>query len=314
MTHTMRTFRGERDLGPIVSLVGACQAVDQLDRPVRSQQLREELLEPTLGWGRDIGLWQTDGDLMAFATIWVPPPTEIQDVYLWFIVHPSARDGNLVDQIIDWGERRGSDLAGENPTLTVSAGDDDRWQVRVIPRFGFAVERYFLRMRRSLDEPLPYVELPDGYQILPLVGPEETAAWVDIYNHAFGDHWEHIASTVEERRIEQGRDTYRAHLDLVAVAPDGTFVGFCAGTVARQDNGRLDPWIGLVGTHANHRRKGIARAMIATAFALFRADGFTNVQLSVDADSPTSAGSVYDALGFVVTRRITVYRRPIPRP
>jgi mycothiol synthase len=69
-----------------------------------------------------------------------------------------------------------------------------------------------------------------------------------------------------------------------------------------------------VGTHADHRRRGIARALIATTFAQLKSEGFTDVQLGVDAASPTNATSVYESLGFTVTRRITVFRRPITRP
>lgn len=314
MTYMERAFRGEVDLEPMMTLIAACQAVDHLDRPETKQGLREEFLEPTSGWGRAIALWTTgagENDLVAAANIWVPPPTEIQDVYLWFIVHPSAREGALVNDVIAWGNDQGAALAGTNATLTVSAGDDDRWRLDVIPRFGFGVERYFLRMIRQLDEPLPELRVPFGYDIRPVDGVVETEAWVNIYNHAFADHWEHINTTVEERQIEHARDNYRPHLDLVAVAPDGTFAGFCTGTIARQDDGTLEPWIALVGTHAAHRRRGIARAMIAKMCAQLRAEGFTDVRLSVDASSPTSATSVYEALGFTVTRRITVFRRPI---
>jgi mycothiol synthase len=309
----LRPFRGEVDLPVIGTLISACQAVDTLDQPESRQGLREELLGPTSGWTREIGLWESNDGLVGFATIWVPPATEIQDVYLWFIVHPSARDSDLAATVITWGDQLGGEHAGENATLTVSAGDDDRWRLALIPRFGFGVERYFLRMIRHLDQPLPELRIPFGYEIRPVDGVVDTEAWVNIYNHAFADHWEHINTTVQERQVEQSRESYRPHLDLVAVAPDGTFAGFCAGTIARHDDGTLEPWIALVGTHASHRRRGIARAMIAKMCAQLHAEGFTTVRLGVDAASPTSAVSVYESLGFTVMRRITVFRRPIVR-
>jgi hypothetical protein len=37
----------------------------------------------------------------------------------------------------------------------------------------------------------------------------------------------------------------------------------------------------------------------------------TEAKLGVDAESPTGATSLYEALGFTVSKTITVFRRPI---
>lgn len=313
MTYILRPFRGEEDLQPIGALLSASQSVDRLVQPTTHERLRDDLLKPTGGWRRDVGLWEreTDGQLMGFALIWSPPQDAIRDAYFWFLIHPEARDSDLVDCAFAWAEERTRATSGPDATLTVSASEDDRWRHQAISRFDFTIERYFLRMRRDLQEPLPAITIPDGYAIRPIAGPEETEQWVDLFNSSWADHWEHIDLTVDERRVEQSQESYRPDLDLVAVAPDGTFAGFCSGTVSRMDDGQFQPWISLVGTHAAHRRRGLARALIATAFSAFHAEGFKEAFLSVDADSPTSAGSVYEALGFRVLQRITVFRRPV---
>jgi mycothiol synthase len=184
----------------------------------------------------------------------------------------------------------------------------------LIPTFGFAPVRYFLRMRRRLDDSLPAVSAPAGYVVRPLSAEDEVEAWVELFNLAFADHWEHHPLTAEERRHQLGRPSHLPDLDLVAVAPDGALAAFCANTINTLDDGSAESWIDLVGTHPAHRRRGLARALIAHALSALRTKGMREARLGVDAESPTGATSLYDALGFTVTKTITVFRRPVRAP
>ncbi|MEA2515531.1 MAG: mycothiol synthase [Thermomicrobiales bacterium] len=304
-------FAGESDLPRLGELIAACQAVDQLESPYTHQDMREELVEPTVGWRREVALWQSGSDLLGVACLWVPPASEKPDAFFWFVVHPSARDGTLVRELVVWADEQGAALAGRDATLTTGATEEDRWRMLVVPTFDFAPVRYFLRMSRRLDDALPVLPPPAGYLIRPLAGPDEVEAWVDLYNAAFADHWEHIHLTPDERRLEMARPSYRGDLDLVAVAPDGTIAAFCAAAIRELDDGGLEAWINLVGTHPAHRRRGLARAVLAAGLTALSGQGMTEAKLGVDAESPTGATSLYEALGFTVSKTITVFRRPI---
>jgi len=310
-TFAPRPFAGEPDIPLLADLNAACQAVDQLDSPPNLQAMRENLLEPTGDWVREVVLWQPGSEVLACALVWVPPPTERSDVFFGFVVHPSARQGDLPGQILAWVEEHAATLAGPATRLTTSASQDDHWRLAIVPTFGFAPIRYFLRMIRRLDESLPVIPPPSGYQIRPLAGLDEVDAWVALFNAAFADHWEHYDATAEERQIEMARPRYRPDLDLVAVAPDGILAAFCSCGLSDLDDGSREAWIELVGPHPAHRRQGLARAALAAALAALRDDGLTEAKLGVDAESPTGATSLYEALGFTVAQTTTVFRRPI---
>lgn len=304
-------FAGETDIPRLVELNAACQAVDQLRQPQTLQNLREHLLEPMANWGREIVLWQTGSDLVAYSYLWLPPPAERQDVILWFAVHPSARASELPGAIVAWAEERAAALSGRDATLTISASEDNRWRLAIAAALGFRPIRYFLRMARRLDDALPSLPLPAGYQIRPLAGLDEVDAWVDLFNAAFADHWEHTDMTAEERRIAMARPNYHPDLDLVAVAPDGALAAFCSSEIRVLDDGTRKGLVDLVGTHPAHRRRGLAHAVLAAGLSALRAQEMIETRLSVDADSPTGAPSLYEELGFTVAETVTVFRRPI---
>lgn len=312
-TYEQLAFAGESDLPRLVALNAACQAVDQLEDPPTLQEVRENLLEPTGEWRREIALWQSGGDLVGCANFWVPPPTDRQSVFFWLVVHPTARVSDLPTEIIAWVEKCATALGGPDTTLTTGASEDDRWRLAIVPTFGFVPVRYFLRMMRRLDEPLTVIPPSPGYQIRPLAGMDEVEDWVLLFNAAFSDHWEHYDTTADERRIALERPRYLRDLDLVAVAPDGTLAAFCSAGISELDDGSREAWIELVGTHPAHRRRGLARAILTAGLAALRDHGMTEAKLGVDAASPTGATSLYEGLGFTVAKTTTVFRRPVFR-
>ena len=53
---------------------------------------------------------------------------------------------------------------------------------------GYEVIRYYQRMVRPLDEPIPDFPLPDGLELRPVTPDQYRAIW-DASNEAFRDHW-----------------------------------------------------------------------------------------------------------------------------
>ncbi len=309
----LRPFAGESDISRIAELIAACQAVDDVETPYLASlsELRESLLDPTPDWTREVALWESGSDLVALALFRVPSSGEGHNLYFWFTVHPSARDSDLAAAILAWADGRASDLQGPNAALMTAARDDDHWRLATLPALGFSPNRVFLRMVRQLDDGLPASSPPPGYQIRPVTGPDEVEAWVELYNASFADHWEHTDATPDQHRLHIGRANYRRDLDLVAVAPDGTLAAFCACSIDDHDNGRREAWLHLIGTHPAHRRRGLASALIAAGLTALRTHGLPEAKLGVDAESPTSANTLYASLGFTTTKSTTAFRRPV---
>jgi ribosomal protein S18 acetylase RimI-like enzyme len=98
---------------------------------------------------------------------------------------------------------------------------------------------------------------------------------------------------------------YRPELDQVAVAPDGSFAAFCLCWLDEENRvGNLEP----VGTHPDHRRLGLARAVcLAGLRSLRAADADTALVHSVGGSAATR---LYESVGFTARSRHLPFRKP----
>jgi mycothiol synthase len=135
-----------------------------------------------------------------------------------------------------------------------------------------------------------------------------------MVNLSFIDHWNHHPVTVAKVAFWMESPKYRPELDLIAVAPDGTFAAFCSCGIDPDDNernNRLDGWIDMLGTRRGYRKIGLGRAMLLAGLQRLKADGMTIAKLGVDAENPTGALQLYESAGFVTEFTSVVYRKDV---
>jgi len=229
--------------------------------------------------------------------------TESRDGFLRFQVRPTVRDQGLEDQVIAWAAEQLRAIARttQKPVkLRVNARDSQAKKIAFLEQHGFTVVRHFYRMTRSLMEPLPVPQLPAGYTVRSLAH-DAVAAWVEMFNQTFIDHWNFHPLTLEQRQRWLIEPDYDADLDLVAVAPDGTFAAFCFGSIGAENNtrtGRKEGWIADLGTRRGFRQIGLGRAMLLSGLHQLKAKGIDTALLGVDAENPCGALRLYESVGF----------------
>jgi ribosomal protein S18 acetylase RimI-like enzyme len=67
-----------------------------------------------------------------------------------------------------------------------------------------------------------------------------------------------------------------------------------------------------MGVHPEYRRLGLGRALLASVLSRFKAEGIGETVIDIGAYNPEAAG-LLQSLGFVVTRRLSGYRKLIPQ-
>jgi ribosomal protein S18 acetylase RimI-like enzyme len=167
-------------------------------------------------------------------------------------------------------------------------------------------------MTCSLAEPIAEPIFPEGYTLRD--GYPDPQAWAELYNESFVDHYNFHRQTAEEIQHWQKEADYRPDLNLVAVAPDGTFAAFAWCTIRASDTERAGPktaWVDLLGTRRGHRRIGLGRAMLLAGLQRMQAAGIEIAWLGVDAASPTGATDLYDKVGFTKAYSRTLYGRKL---
>jgi len=239
------------------------------------------------------------------------------DGSLYMRVRPGVRDQGLEDEIVAWMEARtrekGEEL-GLPARLQGETRDHDIYGRAIFEHNGMSAVRYFFDMRRDLTQPIDEPEFPEGFKMIHSRGVQDVAAWVDMFNQSFIDHWNHHPATVESQAHWLESPKYDPERDLIAVAPDGTFAAFCFCWVdpeANERNNRLEGWIDMLGTRRGYRKIGLGRAMLLAGLLRLRAEGMTIARLGVDAENPTGALRLYELVGFVTEHTSVVYRKEI---
>ncbi len=287
---TTRPLRPE-DSGAVYRLIADCERHD-----VGAVEIEEADLVGD--WGRpsfDIAsstLAVHDGDrLVAYAEL-------TSDTRADAHVHPDHRRRGIGTALAAWvratARARGSAVVG-SPVPQGSDGD------RLLERLG-----YFVRWESWV------LELPEGAQIAAQPLPpghtirsaetevDQRAAWT-ILEDAFLEWSERDREPFEDFAAEvMGRPGFEPwHLRLV-VDGDDVPVGACHLVIYRGADGadRVGGYVQSVGVRKDRRHQGLARALLADAFANARRVGATTSELNTD--TRTGALGLYERVGMRV--------------
>lgn len=302
-----RPYAGEEDLQPICDLANLCNDVDKIDDSASPDGMRIWIERPERDKARDTRIWEdAEGRLLIFAQVLMPKGGEQLDGFFYFRVHPEIRNRGLETEVIEWGTERLREVASERSlpaVLRPGTVEHDTYGRGILEAQGFEIDRYFFLMKRALDQPIPEPQFPEGFTMRHTeAGNEgEIEHWVEMFNLSFIDHWGFHPTDVEQRKHRLSWLHYRPELDLIALAPDGTFAAFCYCQIDPEDNARTnrkEGWIGVLGTRRGFRKIGLGRAMLLTGLHKLKQQSMDTAVLGVDAENPTGALGLYESAGF----------------
>jgi mycothiol synthase len=325
-----RPYAGEADLPGICDLINTCNTVDQMaDEPYASVDgTRLWLVEdPDRDVTQDVRLWVDDaGRVVALASVSIAPQTpedeeKVVDGRLYLRVHPETRDRGLESAAVEWASDRVRAVAAERGQpahlrcgMHLTTPEYIAYRQGMLEGLGFRAVRYFFKMARPLDQPIPEPQFPAGYTLRPLAGPAEYEQWTEMFNWSFIDHWNHHPITLEQHAHWVSSPTYRPAGDLIALAADGTFAAFCRCQIDDEDNTnreRNEGWIDSLGTRRGHRKIGLGRAMLLAGMHWLKTQGIATAVLGVDAENPSGALRLYESVGFVVQDTTSSYHKDL---
>ena len=321
-----RGYEGERDLQPICELLNLIDRHDDIDEGFATvADWRTNMEHPDTVVERDARIWEDEtGRMVAFGRLWFPKPDEepFTDAYFMMPVHPDVRNQGLEEEMLQWAEGQARSVTQERSKPgRVRTGTSDgtpefmAYRKDVLERNGYKPVRYWFKMARNLNEPIPDPVLPEGYTLAHTQGAADAATWIEMFNLSFVDHWGHHDETAESHaHWLSNHPDYVKERDLVAIAPDGTWTSFCFSMIYPDDNeakGRKEGWIDILGTRRGYRKMGLGTAMLLAGMRKLKEDGMDTAVLGVDAENPSGALRLYEAVGFKQVRSSTTYSKDV---
>ena len=208
-------------------------------------------------------------------------------------VHPDYR--HLEGEMIDWAENHIFETTqnGEKQ-VRFFVFEYDVYRQALLAARGYEKMTYggVIRYLRFGKRPLAQPRVAEGYTMR-ITNPEDMADCqkiADLLNAAFNRNF-HTAAEYQE--FTRNAPSFRRELDLVAVAPDGTFASY-VGIPYDDPNRRgiFEP----VCTHPDHRQKGLGKALMQEGLLRLKAMGAVDV--NVETGDMIPANKLYNSIGF----------------
>jgi ribosomal protein S18 acetylase RimI-like enzyme len=266
---------------------------------------------------RDILLAEVEGELVAYARVFWQDLVAGGRTYenLGF-VDPRWRRRGIGSALHRRNETRLREIAADHDGVEPKWFASERQHLdagasALLEGDGYTAVRWFHDMVVPSLDAIEAPPLPAGLEVRPVTRSQYRRIW-EAEAEAFRDHWGEQEWTEEDWRRFDG-DPDNADPSLWRVAWDGDEVaGVIITTVPVEENqrhGRRGVYVAGVSVRRPWRRRGLARALLASSLVAARQAGFTSASLGVDADSPTGATALYTSLGFRPERSFTAYRK-----
>jgi mycothiol synthase len=252
-----------------------------------------DLRRPELDPARDTRVIEAaNGDLAGWAWLHLAKRAQID-------VHPSYRGLGIGTALLDWAEARSREEGSE--WLAQAVDDADKAGTELLRSRGYDVLATNWLLERPITTPGPRT-LPAGITL----GPYDEARAHEVYElieAAFSEFQQRRKSYDEWSRLTVERPTFRPNASTLAYAGDELVGAVIALDLPETDEGYVEQ----LAVHADHRGKGVARAMLDDTCAEFHRLGRRDCILWTHSD--TGALGMYERLGMRVRRSTTVYRR-----
>ena len=259
-----------------------------------------------------------DGErVVGYADIW-----NVSAPYVRFMtlvhVHPDYRGLGFGWLLNVWAETRTREMMQKTQEdlrvfLMSFVNSKDTEAVQLLSDFGAKIERHNWTMERILDEDLTDPILPAGYKIRVAL-KEEYPRVYQLQKESFRDHWGFIPTTFEEgypiflnQYVESPE--YLPDLWFVVEYAD-ELVGMIIGT-ATSTYGEDYGWVGVLGVLREHRKKGLAKALLQKSFQSIRQMGSSKVGLAVDAQNLSGALKLYQDMGMHVAEEFLRFEKTL---
>ena len=297
VANRVRAATGDPNQGSVADMEHFYGGLDQADLP------------------RDCVVVEVDGSVVAYGRAsWEDLSTGDAEIGAFMNVDPDWSGRGIEERLTAHAVRRAAELvrargAERTSFLRMWLDAGATAERRAVEAAGLRQVRAGAQMIRPTLDDIPDVPLPEGYEIRPIAADDEAMhrrVW-EADGRAFADSWGHETPT--ERAYQRWRTGASFDPPLWRVAFHGDEI---AGQILNYlgEPGPDGQRIGVtepISVLPEHRRRGLARALLAASLRAVRDAGAARASLGVDSQNPNQAQTLYSSMGYEVTKVTLTY-------
>jgi GNAT superfamily N-acetyltransferase len=259
-----------------------------------------------------------DGRMIGYGTVdFFRPVAPVLDLYL----HTSEQthDTWTMPYLFAWAEETARDSLHKVPAevrvvLHAYTHAKDTFYSGEIRKAGLDLVRHSFRMDIHFDnDTAPTApRWPEGFHLKVITDQADWAAVYAVYRDGWRDHFGYV-----ERPADEHYPMWAYHWEKEFVpgtwysAMEGDkMVGICLCEPTRNDDESFG-WVSTLTVRRAYRRKGLAMALLQTAFYDLYEKGRRRIGLGVDAMSLTGATRLYEQAGMRVDTQFDLYEKEL---
>jgi len=221
-------------------------------------------------------------------------------------VAPKYEGRGIGTRMLDWVEGRERELGRSEHRQWIGSGNE-RGKT-LLHAAGYKLARSYWRMALRLENLRAHADsAPDSLRVRSLDVEQDTVAVHALDAASFAGAPDYRPESLQAFREEHlGAHDLDPELSRVAEL-GGQIAGFL---LARRRTDAPVGFVDILAVDPPHQSKGIGTALLAEAFALFRAAGLEEAQLGVASTNPRAL-SVYERLGMTPRFRYDTYERRV---
>lgn len=260
----------------------------------------------------DADLMSTRAQIAANVGIWTDAADRIKGVVIpeypgGVFLQSTRGDAPLQREMLEWAIQSQSQVAASGEKwLEVWIQESDDVLAAVARDLGFAPTSHHQIRRHQVLEPMPasLPALPEGYSVRGIESEADYAKMAVLLNAAFDRDFH---SESEYRNFATLAPSYRPDLEIVIVAPNGSFAAHAGFTAHVAESFVV---VEPVCTHPDHQNLGLARVAMTEGLNRCRALGIRDAYVEAWYSNPVS-NHVYQEMGFVTPVSEYIWRREV---
>ena len=210
-------------------------------------------------------------------------------------VHPDIRGRGVGTQLREWTIERARQLGCDRAVQTIHDARTD--VARMLREAGYTPRHTSWILRMDHSEPPPEPQPPAGVEIRTFRQSDEEEL-LAMFEEAFAEFSDRLPQPIGAwRTMTTGREGFRDE-DMIVATAERTIFG---GAFLIEYEASI--WVDKFAVHRDHRRRGIARAMLYEAFR--RSCDLGSPFTELNTDSRTDALAFYERIGMYVRSSYT---------